>query len=159
MKLKNTFKAFTAVAALTGASLTFAADIDMNADANDLAIQGYDTVAYFTEGKPTQGDAKFTATYKNAIYQFSSADNRDLFRENPEKYAPQYGGYCAMGVALEKKLDTDPTAWHIADNKLYLNLNHAVQKKWLTDVPGYIDTAETNWPEIRTTAAAELNAE
>ncbi|WP_210395157.1 YHS domain-containing (seleno)protein [Motiliproteus sediminis] len=159
MKLKTTIKSLAAVVALSSASLSFAADIDMNADVNDLAIQGYDTVSYFTAGQPTQGKAEYTATYKNAIYHFSSASNRDLFRANPAKYAPQYGGYCAMGVALEKKLDTDPTAWRIVDNKLYLNLNHAVQKKWLTDVPGNIHTAEVNWPEIRNKTVAEVNAD
>lgn len=159
MKLKTTFKALAAVAALTSASLSFAADIDMNADVNDVAIQGYDTVSYFTNGKPMQGNAEYTATYKNAIYHFSSESNRDLFRANPAKYAPQYGGYCAMGVALNKKLDTDPTAWRIVNDKLYLNLNHAVQKKWLTDVPGNIQTAEVNWPEISRKTVAELNAE
>ena len=106
-----------------------------------------------------QGSAEYTASYQDAIYHFSSADNRDRFRAYPEKYAPQYGGFCAMGVALEKKLDADPTAWRIVDQKLYLNLNHAVQKKWLSDVPGNIDTAEETWPEIRHKTVAELNAE
>lgn len=157
MKAVNGFKSLVAVSMLAVSSLSFAADIDMNADANDLAIKGYDTVAYFTEKKPVLGSAEFTATYKNAIYRFSSAEHRDMFKANPAKYAPQYGGYCAMGVALEQKFDTDPTAWYISDNKLYLNLNPAVQKKWLSDVPGFIQTAEQNWPEIKTKTAAELD--
>ncbi|HBS42021.1 MAG TPA: hypothetical protein DEA26_05025 [Oceanospirillales bacterium] len=159
MKLVNAIKSVAAVAVLSVSSLTWAADIDVNVNANDLAIQGYDAVAYFTQGKPVQGSAEYTASYQDAIYHFSSADNRDRFRAYPEKYAPQYGGFCAMGVALEKKLDADPTAWRIVDQKLYLNLNHAVQKKWLSDVPGNIDTAEETWPEIRHKTVAELNAE
>ena len=157
MNLSNAIKSVFTVSALALSSLTFASDIDMNADENDVAISCYDTVSYFTDGKPTHGSAQYTATYKNAIYQFSSAENRNKFRANPEYYAPQYGGFCAMGVALEKKLTVDPTAWYIENNKLYLNLNKAVQKKWLTDVPGYVETSEHNWPEIKNLNATVLN--
>lgn len=159
MKLATLFKTTALVASLGMSSLAFAADIDMNADANDIAISGYDSVAYFTKGKPQKGSDEFMATYKNAIYQFASAENRDMFRRNPEKYAPQYGGYCAMGVALERKLDVDPTAFKIVDNKLYLNLNKAVQKKWLSDEATNIQTAEDNWPDIRRKSDAELSAD
>lgn len=96
------------------------------------------------------------ATHKNAIYQFSSAQNRDLFIQNPEKYAPQYGGFCAFGVTMERKFDTDPTAYKIVDNKLYLNLNSDVQKRWLTDIPGFINTAENNWGGIKSKPDSEL---
>ena len=150
---------FAWVLALTTITSVQAADIDMSADQNDIAISGYDPVAYFYDSKATQGTKQYTATYKNAIYQFSSATNRDLFRSNPEKYAPQYGGYCAMGVALHKKLEIDPEAWYIVDGKLYLNLNKTVQKKWLSDVPGHIASAEQIWPDIKTVTAAELNAD
>lgn len=159
MNLLNITKTGLLGASLLFSSFAFAADIDMNADGNDLAIKGYDTVSYFTKGKPVKGNAKYTATFKNAIYQFSSAENRDKFKKNPHRYAPQYGGFCAMGVALEKKLDTDPEAFYIVDNKLYLNLNKAVQKKWMTDVDGYIDTAENNWPEIKGLTVEEVNAD
>jgi len=158
MKLSQKLKFAFAAATLAASSLTFAADIDMNADANDIAISGYDTVSYFTDSQPTLGSAEFSATYKNTIYQFSSEENRDLFRANPAKFAPQYGGFCAMGVALEQKLPVDPTAWHIRGDKLYLNLNKAVQKKWNSDIPGHIETAEDNWPEIKTKTAAALSA-
>jgi YHS domain-containing protein len=157
MNLSQAIKSAFAVSALTLSSLTFAANIDMSADENDVAISGYDTVSYFTDGKPTHGSSKYTATYKHAIYQFSNAENRNTFRANPEYYAPQYGGYCAMGVALEKKLTVDPTAWYIEENKLYLNLNKAVQKKWLSDVSGNLETSEHNWPEIKNQDAAVLN--
>ncbi|MEM9101366.1 MAG: YHS domain-containing (seleno)protein [Pseudomonadota bacterium] len=158
MKLSTLAKSTLLASALLISSTSLAADIDMNADKNDLAISGYDTVSYFTQGKAVPGSSKFTATYKNAIYQFASAANRDLFRKNPNQYAPQFGGFCAMGVALEKKFDVDPQAFKIVDNKLYLNLNPAVQKKWLTDVPGYIQTAENNWGEIKTKTPEKLNA-
>lgn len=149
MKLSTLFKATLASTALLASSLSFASNIEVNANANDLAIKGYDTVSYFTKGAPTKGSDKYTAAFNGAVYQFSSANNRDLFQANPSKYAPQYGGFCAMGVALNKKLDTDPTAWHIRGDKLYLNLNKAVQKKWNTDIPGYIETAQGNWTDIK----------
>lgn len=149
MKLSTLIKSTFATSALVVSSLSFAANIEVNANGNDLAIKGYDAVSYFSKGEPTKGTEKFTSAYNGAIYQFSSADNRDLFKADPAKYAPQYGGYCAMGVALNRKLDTDPTAWHIQEGKLYLNLNKAVQKKWSTDIPGYIDTAQGNWGGIK----------
>jgi YHS domain-containing protein len=141
--------AATAAAVLAFSATTYAADIDANADDNDLAIKGYDTVAYFTKGNPTKGSNKYTASYKNTIYHFSSSENRDLFRASPAKYAPQFGGFCAYGVTKGRKFDTDPTAWKIVDGKLYLNLNHDVKKIWVEDVPGYITTALDTWPNIK----------
>lgn len=142
--------------AMVFAGATFAADKDMNADTNDIAISGYDTVAYFTKNMPVAGSDQFTATYKNTIYKFSSAQNRDVFRANPEKFAPQFGGYCAMGVAMEKKLNVDPMAWRVVDGKLYLNLNKDVQTKWASDIPGHLATAKENWPTIKDKSATEL---
>lgn len=147
--IKKLFATAAVASTLLMSSLTYAADIDANADINDVAIKGYDPVSYFTDSKPVKGSTEYTATYKNAIYQFSSADHRDLFRENPEKYAPQFGGFCAFGVTKERKFDTDPTAWKITDGKLYLNLNKNVQKLWLKDVPGHIASADDIWPEIK----------
>jgi YHS domain-containing protein len=149
MTLSTLIKSTFATSALFISSLSFAANIEVNANGNDLAIKGYDAVSYFTKGEPTKGTDNFTAAYNGAIYQFSSADNRDLFKVEPSKYAPQYGGYCAFGVTMHKKFDTDPMAWHIRGDKLYLNLNKKVQKKWVTDIPGYIETAQTNWIDIK----------
>jgi YHS domain-containing protein len=153
---KTTFKTFLAGSILAASSLSFAADVDMNADVNDLAIQGYDPVSYFSGSQPSIGNANYTTTYKGGIYRFSSEENRDTFNANPAKYAPQYGGFCAFGVSVEKKFDTDPLAWKIVDNKLYLNLNKSVQKKWLTDVSGYLNTANEKWPDIQNIEAKKL---
>ncbi|WP_438969760.1 YHS domain-containing (seleno)protein [Methylophaga sp.] len=147
--LKKIFTTTAAAVALSLSAASFAADIDMNANGNDLAIQGYDPVAYFTQEAPTKGSSDYTATYKNAIYQFSSEQNRDLFQASPAKYAPQFGGFCAFGVTKGRKFDTDPTAWRVVDGKLYLNLNKDVQKVWLEDVPGYITDANQTWPTIK----------
>ncbi len=149
MTLSTLIKTTFATSALLASSLGFAANIAVNANGNDLALKGYDTVSYFTKSAPTKGSDKYTAAYNGAIYQFSSAENRNLFQSEPSKYAPQYGGYCAFGVTMNRKFDTDPTAWHIRGEKLYLNLNKDVQKKWATDIPGYIETAQGKWGGIK----------
>lgn len=155
--MKNfNLKTITASLLLAASSMSFAADIDMNADANDLAIKGYDPVAYFTMGKPVNGDINYTATYKGAIYRFSSESNRDMFRADPAKFAPQYGGYCAYGVTRDKKFDTDPTAWRIVDNKLYLNLNKSVQKAWLENTQAFINQSDESWLVIKDKTVDEL---
>lgn len=156
MKAFKSLRLALAASALAVTSSVFAADIDMSADANDLAIQGYDPVAYFLDNQPVQGSHEFTATYKNAIYQFSSAEHRDLFKEDPTAYAPQFGGFCAMGVALGKKFEVDPTAWKLVDGKLYLNLNKDIQQRWSTDISGHIEEAVELWPGIKGKLPQEL---
>ncbi|MEI2677739.1 MAG: YHS domain-containing (seleno)protein [Burkholderiaceae bacterium] len=121
----------------------------VNVDTKGIGLRGYDPVAYFTVGAPTLGNGAFTAKHNGVTFQFASAANHAAFQADPAKYAPQFGGFCAMGVALEKKLDGDPDAWHIADGKLYLNVNKDVQKKWLQDVSGNNKKAEQIWPSIR----------
>ncbi len=112
------------------------------------AVGGYDPVAYFTQGKPVKGDRAFSTTYKGTVWQFSSAQNRDAFIATPEAYAPQYGGYCAWALAENKLAKGDPNFWNIVDGKLYLNYNASIQKKWLADVPGFIEKADQNWPSV-----------
>ncbi|MFQ3209085.1 MAG: YHS domain-containing protein [Colwellia sp.] len=159
MNITALIKSVAIATTLAISSVSFAADISVSTDANDLAIYGYDAVSYFADSKATKGNQKYTATYKSAIYQFSSAENRNSFKQSPEKFVPQFGGYCAMGVALNKKLETDPTAWKVVEGKLYLNLNTAVQKKWSTDISGYITTADRVWSGIQGVSVAQLNAE
>jgi YHS domain-containing protein len=113
------------------------------------AIRGYDPVAYFTVGKPVMGKKDFVYSWKGADWYFSSSENRASFQASPEKYAPQYGGYCAYGTAKGYKAPIDPAAWTIVDNKLYLNYNKEVQDTWNKDQPGYITTADKNWPEVK----------
>ena len=112
------------------------------------AIGGYDPVAYFTEGKPVEGSGDYTAKWKGADWRFASAANRDMFVAAPEKYAPQYGGYCAYAVAQNSTAKIDPTAWAIVDGKLYLNYSHAIQKTWTADRAAYIAAADRNWPSV-----------
>lgn len=128
----------------------------LNVDAHNVAVKGHDVVAYFSVGNPTAGKAEFSAKHEGAVYHFSSAANRDAFKANPAKYAPQFGGFCAMGVALDKKLDGDPTAWKIVGDKLYLNVNKDVQKKWSEDIPGNLVKAGASWPLIKGKAPKDL---
>ena len=113
------------------------------------AIRGYDPVAYFTEGKPVPGDPQFSYSYQGADWQFASAKNRDAFKADPEKYAPQYGGYCAFGTSRGYKAPTQPDAWTIDNGKLYLNYNTKVRTEWDKDRSGYIKKADANWPTIK----------
>ena len=121
----------------------------VNVDANGLALKGHDPVAYFNASAPTLGKPQFTAEYQGATYRFASASNRDAFVASPARYAPAFGGFCAMGIALEKKLDVDPQAWRVVDGTLYLNVNKDVQKRWLDDVPGNLAAARKNWPRLK----------
>ncbi len=114
-----------------------------------VAIGGYDPVAYFTAGKPVQGSSDFEYEWMGAKWRFASAADRDQFAADPEKYAPQYGGYCAYAVSQGATADVDPDAWHIEGGKLYLNLSKKVQSIWLKDIPGYIGKADANWPKIK----------
>jgi len=120
----------------------------VNTDEANLALRGYDPVAYFSAGKPSMGDARFSAKFNGATYHFASAANLKMFKATPAAYAPQYGGFCAMGVALEKKLDGDPMVWKVVDKKLYLNVNQDVAVAWNRDIPGNLVKADETWPEI-----------
>lgn len=120
-----------------------------NIDGRGIAIHGHDPVAYFIEGKPVIGKAEYKVTVGAATYWFASEANLQTFKADPSKYEPQYGGYCAYGVAQGYKPDIDPTAFRIVDGKLYLNLSPAVQKRWQEDVPGFISRANQNWNALK----------
>ena len=119
-------------------------------------INGYDPVAYFTEGKPVKGNGWNVTEHDGVIYMFANKKNRKKFEADPQMYLPAYGGYCAYGVAVGKKFEIDPEAWKIESGKLYLNLDAEIQKKWLKDIPGYIQKANANWPDILEKAPSEL---
>ena len=137
-----------AIALLFGA-VAAAQAMAMNVDkATGLAIEGYDPVAYFTDDKAVKGDPMFSAEHNGAVYHFASAEHRDMFKENPDKYAPQYGGYCAYGVAKGVKAAIEPDQFTVLDGKLYLNYDASVQKTWRKDIPGYLMKAEENWPQL-----------
>lgn len=113
------------------------------------AIQGYDPVAYFKEAKPVKGKKELAYQWKEGIWLFSSKENLNVFKANPEKYTPQFGGYCAYGMSEGHKAPTDPEAWSIVDGKLYLNYNKDVQKLWKKDQQACIKKANDNWPSVK----------
>lgn len=112
------------------------------------AVDGTDVVAYFTEGRPVEGSSDFTHEWNGATWRFSTEANRDTFAANPEKYAPQYGGYCAWAVSQGYTASTTPEAWKIVDGKLYLNYSTSVQKQWEQNIPGHIASGDQNWPKV-----------
>jgi len=112
------------------------------------AIDGYDPVAFFTDSSAVKGDKAFTTEWNGASWCFASAENLDAFKSNPEKYAPQYGGYCAYGTADGHLSPTQAETWTILDNKLYFNYNMKVKERWAQDQRGYIEKADKNWPEL-----------
>lgn len=117
---------------------------------NGTAIDGYDPVAYFTDRKPVKGLPEFISEYKGSTFYFTSAAHREAFVSDPEKFAPQYGGYCAYGMAKGYKAAIDPAAFTVAGDKLYLNYSETVRAQWLSDIPGYVLKADMNWPDIKT---------
>jgi len=129
----------------TGSGAALAGDFF---EKDGAALRGYDPVAYFTAAEPRKGLPTLSYEYKGSTFYFSSEENRRAFRQDPEKYAPQFGGYCAYGTAQGYKVSTQPDAFSIVDNKLYLNHNLDVRTIWQKDVPGNIERAEKNWPEV-----------
>ena len=114
-----------------------------------VAIKGYDTVAYHTEGRAVKGSSQYVYTWNDAEWRFSSAENRDLFAADPERYAPQYGGYWAGSLATTgKAAGADPEAFKIVDGKLYLNWDTKALKKFESKAPEYIRQADMNWKEL-----------
>lgn len=115
---------------------------------SSTAVGGYDPVAYFTENKPVKGNSKISTEYKGAKWYFASPENRDKFVAAPTLYEPQYGGYCAWAVSQGKTASGDPQFWKVVNNKLYLNYDADVQKKWEANIPDFIQKANANWPKV-----------
>lgn len=115
------------------------------------AINGYDPVAYFNENKPIKGKKEYSLEWKGANWLFSTDQNKKDFMANPEKFAPQYGGFCAYGTGdgTGHKAPTSPEAWTIVDGKLYLNYNKDVQALWKKEQKKYILQADKNWPTVK----------
>jgi hypothetical protein len=120
-----------------------------NVDSANVAIHGYDTVAYFTEGKPVKGSSEFEHVWEDTRWHFTNATNRDLFAANPDRYAPQYGGYCALGIAAGEYAHVDPEAWAIIDGKLYLNKSKKYLAIWEEAPAAHIWVSEHNWAHNR----------
>jgi YHS domain-containing protein len=136
---------FLAATLLAIASFAIAGDYF---EKEGLALRGYDPVSYFTTGKPEKGSPAHSHVHGGSKFLFASAENQRRFAENPDRYAPQYGGYCAYGTAQGYKVSTSPDAFTVVDGKLYLNYNREVSKLWSQDIPGNIAKAEEKWPAV-----------
>lgn len=121
---------------------------ELNVTSTGLALRGVDPVSYHSPSGPVTGDFKITAVHDGAVYRFASEENKAAFTADPEKYLPQYGGYCAMGVKMGQKLDGDPSVFTIVDDKLYLNVAPAVAEMWRPDAAANIKAADDIWTEI-----------
>lgn len=113
-----------------------------------VAAGGYDPVSYFTQSKAVRGKKKFEAEWDDVKWRFASEENRDLFLQSPEKFAPQYGGYCAYAVGVGSTAKGDPKQWKVVDGKLYLNYNRSIKRKWEKKQSYYIKAADKNWPSV-----------
>ncbi len=134
--------------AMMTATCAGAQSIKINVDEHDVAIGGYDTVAYFTLGKPTKGDGRYEIRWEDAHWRFASAQHRDMFVRDPDRYAPRFGGFCALGMSRGYLSIVDPEAWRVVDGRLFL----AVDKKGMESVreapPDALDKAEKNWQTL-----------
>ena len=125
-----------------------APDRYVNVDRSGLALQGYDPVAYFTDAKPVKGDANIVATYEGATYRFASADHKATFERDPAKYVPQFGGFCAYAVSINKTASIDPNFWEIVDGRLLLQHNKKAWDLWHKDPSNNLVKADSNWPAL-----------
>lgn len=117
-----------------------------------LALRGYDPVAYFTLGRPEKGEETFSFAFDDAVYRFKTAEHRAMFAADPEKYAPQYAGFCAAGVSKGIKIEPDPEAWAIVGGKLYVVARKEKIDEFKRDPSAFVGKADTNWPVVRESA-------
>jgi len=148
---RRNLAALLAGLAITTGSPAQAASSAIFTPSSGLALDGYDTVAFFTQGSPVRGDARFETVWQGARWRFSSQAHLDRFLAEPARFAPQYGGYCAWAVGARNTLAPgDARFWRIVDGKLYVNFDASVQAQWVRDIPGFILAADRNWPAILT---------
>lgn len=141
-------RVLVAVALLSFSGVSLAADPVYTEFFSNHAIRGYDTVAYFTQNKAIKGSSEYSSDYKGATWLFASAEHLSLFEAAPEKYAPQYGGYCAYAVAKGSTASIQPDLFTIVDGKLYLNYNNKINSKWRANKNNFIQLADENWPAV-----------
>lgn len=146
------YKLFTLLLAMAFISISAVSQTSTNPPSyfanKEGAIRGFDPVAYFTEQKAVKGSTEFSYVWNGVTWYFTSDSNKKSFVENPEKYAPQFGGYCAYGVSEDHKSPTDPLAFTIVNNKLYLNYSNKVKELWMKQQPQRIEKANELWPAL-----------
>jgi len=155
MNFSKSIKTLVLLSGILMSSLSFA-DVSIEVDNNNVILAGHDAVAYFTEDAAVVGYAGISTVYNGAIYHFSSEANRDTFKANPVKYAPQYGGFCSFGASISKKFDISGKAFEVVDGKLYVQKNLSVLETWTKEKAVRISQSEANWPKIKDVAADKL---
>lgn len=146
MNMKNILKSIAAIALISVSA--FAGELVNVSGASKAAVSGFDTVAFFTNAKPVNGSPFITAEHQGAIYYFASEEHKALFTANPDKYVPQFGGFCAYGVSINKVLPVDISTWQVRHGKLYFNLNPDIRIKFDADFDGNLAKAKKNWPGL-----------
>ncbi len=144
--MKTILKSAAAIVLLSATA--FAGELVNVSGASHVAVNGYDTVAFFTDSKAVNGSPFIAATDQGATYFFATEDHKKLFTANPKKYVPQFGGFCAFGVGLDKLFPVDISTWQVRDGKLYLNLNPDILKKFNEDIAGNVAKADKSWPGL-----------
>lgn len=130
-----------------------------NVDDKGVILDGYDAVAFFTDNKPVMGDAAFQFKYQDAIYYFASQQHLDMFKSDPEKYKPQFGGWCAYAVSLGRIAPINVNTFSIVDNRLVIQHNDRAVKGWNKDVAGNLSKADKYWPKVSTKHGAQITTD
>ena len=120
----------------------------VNVDENGVILNGYDVVAFYTKDKAVKGNPSYNSTYEGAIYHFSSATNKKLFDLNPEKYKPQFGGFCAVAVSLGKLSPIQLWTHQVVDGRLVFNHNKKARALWNKNPEGNLKKADKKWPKV-----------
>ena len=150
--VKNTIFTLATLWAFASAAPSFAGtDTD-----STIGAGGYDLTSYRTQEKPQRGNGHHVAVLDGVSYLFATDENKKAFEENPAKFLPEFGGYCAFGVSVNKKFVADPEQFDVIDGKLYLNLDAKVRSIWLQNVSGRISDANSNWKKISHKKPQEL---
>lgn len=148
MKRTTAFISVVFIALTVAIATNAAAQTPINAPADNVAIRGYDPVAYFQDGAAREGSADFRYTWNDVTWHFASTENLESFRADPERYAPQFGGYCAWAASQGYVADVDPNAWTVHEGRLYLNFSSGVRRRFMRGIEGNIRAAERNWPAL-----------
>jgi YHS domain-containing protein len=130
-------------------AITFASALALSSIAGAAGLDGFDPVSYFNSPKPLKGSDSITAQHQGETYHFASAQSRDQFVANPERFLPQYGGHCAWAIAQGKLAPGNASVYKVVEGKLYLNVNQSVASRWEQDIPGFIRGADERWPSLK----------
>jgi YHS domain-containing protein len=148
MKATLSLITLLSLSALAAAPATKPAKTHLNLDKNNLAIQGHDPVAYFTDHRAVKGHPQLRLTHQGATYLFASQDHATLFQKDPDKYTPQFGGFCAYAVSKGKTANIDPDAFQIVGNRLLLQYSKSIRDTFSKDTAGNLKKADANWPTL-----------